>query len=66
MTTDNLIQSLKETISELERMNEAAIRGYEMAMEELGHEGDYLHKDWSEPYQFLKSRLAQMRSRLLK
>jgi hypothetical protein len=51
----NVIDHLKVSIA-------AALRGYEQAIEELGAEGDLRGKDWSEPYNFLKKRVAALRA----
>lgn len=60
--TDELIAGLNATIEELRSYRVMVIRGYEQAAEELGRQGDYEGKDWSEPYQYLKSRLEQFKS----
>lgn len=50
-----IIDHLKRSITEV-------MRGYEQAIEELGAEGDARGKDWSEPYNFLKKRLAHFKA----
>ena len=39
---------LNEVIDFLKTTRAAVIRGYEQAMEEVGHHGDYDNKNWSE------------------
>jgi hypothetical protein len=39
---------------------DAVSAGYRRAIEDLGQEGDYQNKDWSEPYQFLKGKAAAL------
>ena len=48
-------------IEHLKLMSTCVVRGYQQAIDDLGREGDYQQKDWSEPYKFLKERLAKMR-----
>lgn len=55
--TEKLIAGLNETIEELKSYRMMVMRGYQQAIEELGNEGDRCNKDWSEAYEFLKSRL---------
>jgi hypothetical protein len=59
---DHHIEHLNEVIAHLKTIRGAVIRGYEQAMEELGNKGDYENKNWSEAYEFLKGRVAQMRN----
>ena len=61
-TEDHHIAHLNEVIAHLKMMSECVIRGYEQAMEEVGREGDYKGKDWSEAYKFLQGRVAQFKS----
>lgn len=61
-TEAQLIAHLDETIGHLRQMHDCVVRGYEQAMEELGRRGDYEGKDWSEPYEFLKSRVEHFRA----
>lgn len=59
---DKIIAGLNEAIAFTKMSRQMVIRGYEQAMEEIGREGDYRGKDWSEVYDFLKSRLAQFKA----
>ena len=59
---DQHIAHLNSVIDHLKTMRAAVICGYEQAVEELGHQGDYEGKDWSEPYAYLKKRLDQFRA----
>jgi len=61
-TEAELIAHMNETIAHLRTMHTCVVRGYEQAVEELGRQGDYEGKDWSEPYTFLKSRLETFKA----
>jgi len=61
-TEAQLIAHLNETIAHLKMTHTCVVRGYEQAMEELGRQGDYEGKDWSEPYNYLKSRVEHFRT----
>lgn len=56
------IAHLNGIIDHLKTAKAAVIRGYEQAAEELGREGDIQGKDWWEAYQYLQSRLAQIKA----
>jgi hypothetical protein len=40
------------------------VAGYQAAIRDLGNEGDDSGVNWSEPYQFLRSRLQQLQQKL--
>lgn len=61
---NKIIAGLNEAIAYTRNTRDAVIRGYEQATEELGREGDDRGADWSEAYQFLKSRLAAFKAQI--